>query len=88
MAIILVPTALSLIILSNAFLGDSRQIALNAKIIDYHQSENRRTSYHIKIEDGQLNRAIELSVDKPYKVGETFNKVMLIGHWGLLYSKK
>jgi hypothetical protein len=89
MTIIFVPTALSLIILSNAFLGDSRRITLNAKIIDYYQTENRgNASYHIKIEDGQLSRTVKLSVDKPCKVGQTFNKAMLIGHWGLLYSKK
>ncbi len=89
MTIIFVPTTLSLIILSNAFLGDSKQITLNATIIDYYQTENRgKTSYYIKIQDGQLNKTIKLSVNKPYKVGQTFNKAMLIGHWGLLYSKR
>ena len=56
MTIIFIPTILSLIILSNAYLGDSKTVQLNATIIDFYQTENKgQINYHIKIADKQLN---------------------------------
>ena len=82
-------TTLSLIILTNAYLGDNKTVNINAKIIDYYiiQSKGQKRHY-IKIQDQELNRIIELKVQKPYQVGQTFKKTMNIGRWGLVFSKK
>jgi hypothetical protein len=86
---IFIATTLSLIILSNAYLGESKTIDLKAVIVDYYQTENRgRTSHYIKIKDEQLKNSIELKVERSYKVGQIFNKTLKIGYWGLLYSNK
>jgi hypothetical protein len=82
-------TTLSLIILTNAYLGDSKTININATIVDYYIMKNRvRTRHYIKIQDQQLDRIIELKVQGPYQVGQVFNKTMQIGKWGLIYSEK
>jgi hypothetical protein len=82
-------TTLSLIILTNAYFGDSKTIKINAKIVDYYTMKSRgRTGHYIKIKDQQLDRIIDLKVQGPYQIGQTFNKTMQIGKWGLLYSKK
>jgi len=82
-------TTLSIIILTNAYFGDSKTINIHATIVDYYTSISRgRIRYYIKIKDPQLNRTIDLKVDRPYQTGQTFNKTMQIGHWGLLYAKK
>ena len=89
MAALLYATTLSLIILTNAGLGESKTIVLNATIIDYHTVESKGTIRHyIKIQDPQLNRIVQLKVNRPYIVGQPFEKTMKIGHWGLLYSEK
>ena len=84
-------TTFSLIILTNSYLGDSRNITINAKIIDYRiEGEGFRrgiTKHYIKIKDQQFDRIIELKVDRQYEIGEAFNKTMKIGKWGLLYSE-
>ena len=86
---IFIGTTLSLIILTNAYLGDSKQINLNAKIVDYYTTRNKgRTKFYIKIQDIQIDRIVELQVDKPYLIGEQFAKTMYIGKLGLLYSRE
>jgi hypothetical protein len=85
---ILFATTLSTIILTNDT-GDVKSINLNAKIIDYHTTRNRgRTSHYIKIQDDQLRGIVELKVDRPFQIGQSFIKSMKIGRWGLLYSEK
>jgi hypothetical protein len=89
MTIIFIGTTLSMIILTNDYIGDSNTINLNAKIVDYYTLKNKgRTRHYIKIQDQQLDRIIDLKVQGPYQVGQTFNKTMQIGKWGLLYSEK
>jgi hypothetical protein len=86
---IFIGTTLSLIILTNAYIGDSKTINLNAKIVDYYTLRNKgRNRHYIKIQDPQLDRIIDLKVQGPYQIGQTFNKTMQIGKWGLLYSEK
>ncbi len=86
---IFIGTTISMILLTNAYTGDSKTINLNAKIIDYYTLRRiGRTRYYIKIQDQQLNRIIDLKVQGPYQVGQIFNKKMKIGKWGLLYSEK
>jgi len=82
---IFIGTTLSMIILTNAYIGNSKTINLNAKIVDYYTLKSKgRTRHYIKIEDQQLDRIIDLKVQGPYEVGQTFNKTMQIGKWGLL----
>ena len=86
---ILAGTTLSLIILTNAYIGDSNTINLNAQIVDYYTTKGRGgIKHYIKIQDQQIDRIIDLKVQRQYQVGEPFNKTMKIGKWGLLYSEK
>jgi hypothetical protein len=86
---IFIGTTLSMINLTNAYIGNSRTINLNAKIVDYYTLTSKgRTKHYIKIQDQQLHRVIELKVQGKYRVGKTFKKTMKIGKWGLLYSEK
>lgn len=86
---IFIGTTLSMIILTNAYIGDTKTINLNAKIVDYYTLTSKgRTRHYIKIQDQQLDRIIDLKVQGPYQIGQTFNKTMQMGKWGLLYSEK
>lgn len=86
---ILIGTTLSIIILTNAYFGDSRTINLNAKIVDYYTLKSKgRIRHYIKVQDQQLDRIIDLKVQEPYQVGQVFSHAMQIGKWGLLYSYK
>ena len=81
-------TTLSIIILTNSS-GDNKTINLNAKIVDYYTTRNKgRISHYIKIQDSQLERIVELKVDRPFQIGQPFIKTIKIGKWGLLYSEK
>ena len=80
-------TTLAMIVLSNAYFGETKTIRLNAKILDFYSPTNNK-GYYIKIQDQQLDRIVELKVPGPYKVGQMFKKTMHIGKWGLLYSEK
>ena len=63
---IFIGTTFSIIILTNAYAGDSRTIKLNAKIIDYYTlTSNGRTRHYIKIHDQKLDRILDLKVQKP-----------------------
>ena len=86
---IYVVTTLSLILLSNSLLGANKAVNLNSEIIDYYTTKNKGPrKYYIRIRDIQIDRIIELQVDKPYEIGQQFSNTMFIGKWGLLYSKK
>ena len=86
---IFIGTILSMIILTNAYIGDRKTINLNAKIVDYYTLTSKgRTKHYIKIQDQQLDRIIALKVQGPYQIGQIFSKKMQIGKWGLLYSEK
>ncbi|WP_284652400.1 hypothetical protein [Flavobacterium terrisoli] len=89
MTVVLYATTLSIIMLTNDSLGENETIVLNAKIVDYYSMESSGTIRHyIKIQDPKLNRSVKLKVNKPYLIGEKFNKKMKVGYWGLLYSEK
>jgi hypothetical protein len=89
MTVIFIGTTLSLIILTNAYVGDSKTINLKARIVDYYTLTSKgRTRHYVKIQDRQLDRIIDLKVQGPYQVGQTFNETMQIEKWGLLYSEK
>ena len=90
LSIILIGTTLSLIILTNGYLGNTRSITINTIVIDYEiTGEGFRKGppkHYIKINVPQVDRLVELKVDRAYKIGEPFIKTMNIGKWGLFYS--
>lgn len=89
MTAVLYATTLSIIILTNDSLGENETIILNAKIVDYYSRESSGTTRHyIEVQDPKLKRIVKLKVNKPFLIGEKFNKKMKIGYWGLLYSEK
>jgi hypothetical protein len=86
---IFIATTLSIMILTNAYFGDSKTINLNAKVVDYYTSISKgSTRHYIKIQDQQLDRIIEMKVDRAYQVGQVFNRSMQVGQWGLLYANE
>lgn len=92
MAFIFLITTFSTIILTNGYIGRSKTVDINAIVIDYKITgegvKKGITKHYIKIKDEQINRIIELKVDKAYKIGQPFTKTMKVGIWGLLYSEK
>lgn len=89
MTMIFIGTTLSLIVLTNASIGTSQKIHLNATIVNYHTSKNKgRMHQYIKIKDPQLKRIIELKVHEKYQVGDTLKKTVYLGRWGLVYAKR
>jgi hypothetical protein len=88
LAAILTLTTHSLILLSNAYMGDHRTIYLKATIVDYYTTKNKgRTHHYIRIQEAQLDKIITFEVEKPYEIGQPFDKTMQIGKWELLYSQ-
>lgn len=88
MTAIFFATTISFIILTNAYLGESKKIELSATILKYNATKRRgRTNHYIQIKDQTSDRIIDLKVYRPYTVGETFQKPIKIGKWGLLYSE-
>ena len=71
-------TTASTIILTNAYLGENKEIYIQAKIVDYYILTNNsgKVSHHIKIQDKQLDKIVDVKVEQPYQVGQTFNKTM------------
>lgn len=80
-------TVVSFIILSNAYFEGSKSIDISGKIIDYSLG-SRNNKHYIEIKDNQFERIIKLQVQQPYEIGQTFEKRMYIGKWGLLFLKK
>jgi len=80
-------TSLSLILLTNTYLGEQKTINVQGSVIKTHASTRTiRTHYFITIKAERLNRTIDLQVVRPYAIGETFSEKMKTGYWGLLYS--
>lgn len=80
-------TVVSFIILSNAYFEGSKSIDISGKIIDYSLG-SRNNKHYIEIKENQFERIIKLQVQQPYEIGQTFEKRMYIGKWGLLFLKK
>ena len=80
-------TSSSLIVLTNTYLGEQKTINVQGSVIKTDASTRKfRAHYFVTIKAKQLNRTIDLQVDRPYTIGEPFTKKMKIGYWGLLYS--
>ena len=87
MSLILLGTCLSAIILTNAYLGNSKLVHVKGTIREYEcRTTKGRVHHHIKVDDPHLGRTIKFEVSQPYVEGELFEKQMTIGKWGLLYS--
>lgn len=79
-------TVVSFIILSNTYFEGSKSIDISGKIIDYSLG-SKNNKHYIEIKDNQFERIIKLQVQRPYEIGQTFEKKMYIGRWGLLFLK-
>lgn len=80
-------TVVSFIILSNAYFEGSKSIDISVKMIDYSLGR-RNNKHYIEIKENQFESIIKLQVQQPYEIGQTFEKRMYIGKWGLLFLKK
>ena len=79
---------LSALITTNAYLRPQRTITINEPVIKYEPYVNKqgRLQHYITFKNPTDDSLIRLEVYRPYNVGETFQKEMRIGKWGLLYS--
>ena len=79
----------SSIITTNAYLGISKKVMINEKILDYQTRSDRGTIKHyIKFNSPTDKKIIELQVYKRDLNGDYFKKEMKVGYWGILYCKK
>src|SRR5690554_3319902 len=80
---------LSTIITTNAYLGTSKNIEINAEILKYITGKTKfgRTTHQIEFVNPNDGQIIRLEVYKKFNVGDTFTKEMKIGYWNQLYSK-
>lgn len=77
----------STIITTNA-LGNSNSIALKETVQDYYTSTDKygKTRLYIKFLNPVDKEEVTLEVYRQYNIGDTFEKEMKIGRWGILYS--
>ena len=81
---------LSTIITTNAYLGTSKNIEINAEVLKYITGKTKfgRTTHQIEFVNPNDGQIIRLEVYQKYNIGENFKKDMKIGYWNQLYSKK
>ena len=77
----------STIITTNA-LGNSKSITLKETVQDYYTSTDKygKTRLYIKFLNPVDKEVVTLEVYRQYNIGDTFEKEMKIGRWGILYS--
>jgi heme/copper-type cytochrome/quinol oxidase subunit 2 len=86
---ILTATIHSGIVLSNAYLGDNKNIKVEGEIVNSFSRQFKGYSHnYIVFKDSNTDKKIELKVNNSYQIGQTFKANLLIGKWGLIYSKK
>jgi hypothetical protein len=85
--------ARSMILLTNAYGCETDLVRIIGKVVsnneDYHRSIfGTRVSYYLTISDMSLNRKVELEVpESDYrKIGDDYQRDVLIGRWGLLFT--
>jgi len=79
----------STIITTNAYTGGSVSILLHENVQDHYTSTDKygKTRRYIKFLNPVDKKVITLEVYRQYNVGDTFEKEMKIGRWGILYSQ-
>jgi Tfp pilus assembly major pilin PilA len=86
---ILIATAHSSIVLTNAYCDENKNIKVEAKIINSYSRQFKGYSLkYIVFKDANTDKTVELKVNGNYQPGQTFKANLLLGKWGLMYSKK
>ena len=82
--------AFSLIITTNKFLGKSKIVKVREPVKKYelYITKYGRLRHYIDFKNPRTNNTIHLEVYRRYNVGETFEKEMNYGFWGILYSSE
>lgn len=77
----------STIITTNT-LGNSQTILVQEKVQDYYTNTDKygKTRLYIKFLNPVDKKVVTLEVYRQYNIGDTFEKEMKIGRWGILYS--
>lgn len=85
---ILCGIAFSSIITTNKFLGKSEIVMVKEPVERYEPyiTRNGRLRHYIDFKNPRTDRTIHIEVYRRYNVGETFEKEMNYGFWGILYS--
>lgn len=81
-------TCFSSIIITNAYFGPSKVVAINEKILDHytHLAKGGIIEHYIKFQNPTDNQVVELKVKKYDLKNGYFIKEMKVGCWGILYS--
>ena len=89
-AMIFCGIAFSLVITTNKFLGKSEIVKIREPVEKYEPyiTKYGRLRHYIDFKNPRTNNTIHLEVYRRYNVGETFEKEMNYGFWGILYSTK
>lgn len=82
--------AFSLIITTNKFFGNSEIVKVKETVEKYEPyiTKNGRLRHYIDFRNPKTQKIIHLEVYRNYYVGEIFEKEMIYGSWGILYSTK
>ena len=85
---ILFGIAFSLIITTNKFIGKSEIVKINEAVDKYEPyiTKKGRLRHYIDFRNPKTQEIIHLEVYREYYVGEIFEKEMIYGAWGILYS--
>ncbi|MBU2020276.1 MAG: hypothetical protein KJ941_11580 [Bacteroidetes bacterium] len=77
----------SLIVTTNSF--DGSKTTIKEVVLNYRPeiTKNGRLRHYIDIINPRTKNKIHLEVDREFQVGETFEKEMKYGVWGILYSE-
>lgn len=87
-SLIFILTAHSSIVLSNAYLGNNKTIKIEAEILQTRIGQFKGYNHtYIVFKDSNTNNIIELKVGKSYQAGQIFKANLLIGKWGIIYSR-
>ena len=70
-------------------MGDNKNIKVEGEIVNSFSRQFKGYSHnYIVFKDSNTDKKIELKVNNSYQIGQTFKANLLIGKWGLIYSKK
>lgn len=85
---ILVGITVSTIVTTNAYCGESKDILVIGKVLDYSENTTKwgKIRHRIKFISTYDQKIKNIEVYKKYEIGEEFKKEMKIGMWGQLYS--
>lgn len=75
-----------IVISNNSFPQRLIYVKAPVKTYDLEITKNGRKVHHIDFFEQTLSRDIHLTVKRPYRVNETFEKKLYLGRWGYLFA--